>query len=405
MKLTTVYRLIQIVLFLVAVTLPAHGQRDRAQIPAVFNNSYININVGYINYPFGASTLEPGYTYRSVNVPHVAVRIIMAGHEFNKYLSAQLSYMRPVLWVKYTYDKGSVSTEETKSVWMNIAGATVRPQLPLTDHFTVFGEGGLGIITRHGITDNSGNAVVTNTTYPYYLLGGGIKYLINDGWRLTLSGVYSPEKKSVRQPATSYLSAGFEYMMHTLPADKIEERHKAGYLFPKQILMVGYASNLSGYGVNRFFSNDKFPVFWLGDAYVSEGFSLDYIRNIYHGKKIFSFDWGASLGIWKGKNGGDMFMTLSLYPEFKWTLIHSKPADIYLMYSLAGPTFITANRLDGQELGGEFTFRDAMGAGLFMGSDRKFNVEFRIAHFSNGNLYPRNAGICIPLSLSAGYSF
>ncbi|HVN57005.1 MAG TPA: acyloxyacyl hydrolase [Bacteroidales bacterium] len=386
-------------------SLTASGQRDRAQIPAVFNDSYIEVNVGYINYPFGSSSLEPGYTYRSVNVPHVAVRIIMAGHQFNKYLSAQLSYMRPVLWVKYTYTNGLTSLDEKKSLWMNVAGATIKPQLPLSDRFMIYGEGGLGIITRHGIRDNMGNTVVKNTTYAYPLMGGGIKYSINDNWKLMLSLVYSPGNKDHKQPSTSYLSTGFSYMMHTLSDEKVAEKNKAGYKFPKQMIQAGYANNFPGYGINRTFANEKFPLFWLGDAYVQQGFSISYLRNIFHGRKIFSFDWGTSMGFWKGKNEGEEFITISAFPLFRWTLVHSKPADFYLLYSLAGPTYISTKMLDKQELGGNFTFQDFMGAGFFTGKERKFSVEFHISHFSNGNLYPRNAGVCVPLSMHLGYAF
>ena len=392
-------------IILLAATLSVLAQRDRSQIPAVFNNSYIEVNVGYINYPFGSSSLEPGYTYKSVDVPHVAVRIIMAGHQFNKYLSAQLSYLRPVLWVKYSYNNGISGLDERKSVWMNIAGATIKPQLPLNDHFMIYGEGGLGIITRHGIKDDLGNAVVKNTTYAYPLVGGGIKYSLNENWKLMLSLLYTPENKSVKQPSTSYFSGGFSYMMHTLTDDKVQEKNKAGYKFPKQMLQIGFASNLPGYGINRTFANEKFPVFWLGDAYVQKGICIDYTRNIFHGKKIFSFDWGTSLGFWKGKNDGETFMTLSLYPLLRWTVLHSKASDFYLLYSLAGPTFISAKTLDKQELGGNFTFKDFMGAGWFIGKERNISMEFRISHFSNGNLYPRNAGVCVPLSFHLGYSF
>lgn len=73
-------------------------------------NSYFGVNIGYINYSFSAAQLEPGYTVGAVKIPHIAPRLILYGHQFNKYLSAQISYMRPVDWVVYTNINGDNET-------------------------------------------------------------------------------------------------------------------------------------------------------------------------------------------------------------------------------------------------------------------------------------------------------
>jgi hypothetical protein len=72
---------------------------------------------------------------------------------------------------------------------------------------------------------------------------------------------------------------------------------------------------------------------------------------------------------------------------------------------LAGPAFISKANLDGHDTGKRFTFQDFMGCGLFTGKKRQWNVEMRIAHFSNGNIFPKNDGIMIPLTFNLGYSF
>jgi hypothetical protein len=46
-----------------------------------------------------------------------------------------------------------------------------------------------------------------------------------------------------------------------------------------------------------------------------------------------------------------------------------------------------------------------MGAGIFIDPRRHFNAEVRIMHYSNGNLFPRNPGITVPLDFNLGYSF
>ena len=73
----------------------------RTQYPALLVNSYFGASVGYIAYDFSARQLEPGFRVQAVDVPHVAARVALFGHQFNRYLSAQLTYMRPVLYVRY----------------------------------------------------------------------------------------------------------------------------------------------------------------------------------------------------------------------------------------------------------------------------------------------------------------
>src|SRR5258706_7350407 len=74
----------------------AWSQDDRAQYPRLLSNSYFGIHAGYIDYPFSNFQMESGFKAASVRVPHLAVRALLLGHEFNRYLSAQVSYMRPI---------------------------------------------------------------------------------------------------------------------------------------------------------------------------------------------------------------------------------------------------------------------------------------------------------------------
>ena len=46
-----------------------------------------------------------------------------------------------------------------------------------------------------------------------------------------------------------------------------------------------------------------------------------------------------------------------------------------------------------------------MGLGLFMGKNRKLNAEVNINHYSNGNLFPDNDGVKIPLTFMVGMTF
>ena len=72
---------------------------------------------------------------------------------------------------------------------------------------------------------------------------------------------------------------------------------------------------------------------------------------------------------------------------------------------MAGPALITRTTIDGEAAGRAFTFQDFMSAGIFLGKKRRISAEVRIAHYSNGNLFPQNPGVTIPLGFYLGTSF
>jgi opacity protein-like surface antigen len=379
----------------------ADSQHLRTQYPSFLSNSYVSVSAGYITYPFSNLNLEAGYRADVIAIPHVGVRLVLFGHRFNKYLSGQITYMRPVLWVNYKDVNGS---RHDNTVWMNVAGLTVKPQGPLAKNLSVFGEGGLGIVTRKGFTIDS-HTVIADANYASFLYGAGLEYRVNNKWDLLLTAAYSPAKSNVKQPYTLYVGVGFNYKFHPLPAERVRRNAAAGYFFPKNLPQVGYATNALGYGVNDFFAGKTLPVFWGGDAHVKQGVSVRYQRNLFHTLKVFSLDLGGSLAYWKSRYEQVSFYTFSVYPMFRFTAMRTKPADLYFMYSVAGPTFISKTRIDGNETGRHFTFQDMMGMGVLAGKSRRLNAEINIGHYSNGNLFPENAGVKIPLTFNVGWAF
>ncbi len=373
----------------------------RTQYPPGLLNSYTGVNIGAINYAFSNAQLEPGFTAQSVKVPHTAVRIILLGHQFNKYLSAQISYMRPVGWVEY---KKISADQSDHTVWMNVAGLTLASQLPLHKKISLFGEAGLGIITRKGFSINN-VPVVKNANYATLLAGAALQYHLNRKWDLQISSAWSPANQKVKQPATTFLAAGFHYHMRPLPKETVEQNANSGYIFPKQFIMAGYTTNGLGYGVNDFASKGAIPFFWGGEAHIQQGFTLSYQRNIFHTRKVFAFDWAAGISFWKSRDKADRFMTASLSPVFRFTAVRSKPLDFFFEYSVAGPTYISKKIIDDKATGQHFTFYDFMGMGAFTGKKRQLNANIRIAHYSNGNIYPQNDGLKIPLTFQLGYVF
>src|SRR5690606_18959874 len=189
-----------------------------------------------------------------------------------------------------------------------------------------------------------------------------------------------------------------------LKEETVKKNASGNYHFPKHLLQVAYTTNALGYGVNDAVSEGPVPIFWGGDVIVKNGFAINYQQNIFHTRKVFSLDWGASVGYWKTRNNQE-FYSVSLYPLLRFTALRTKPADIYLYYQVAGPTFLSKREIDWMDTGRKFTFRDFMGAGAYLGKERKLNAEINIGHFSNGNIYPDNPGVKIPLSFTLGCTF
>jgi hypothetical protein len=311
-------KFLQVILVTVSVMLqsfPACSQDSRTQFPSFLKKAYFGVNAGYTHYAFSQRQLEPGYNAESVHVPHFALRVILLGYRFNDYLSAQISYMRPAGWIEYRNVNNSNSVHK---VGMNIAGFTFRSSLPIAKKFSINGEAGIGIITRGGFIINNDTGV-KDASFAGLLLGGGFAYKLNKNWELTAGVTWSPAHEKVRQPSTLFCSAGFNYMLRALPGEKVEKNAKSGYSFPRNMIQAGITPGTGGYGVNTFFSKTV-PVFWGGDVHVENGISLQYQRNVYHGRKLFSLDWGTTFGWWRSKAGRENFFTVALFPLFRFTV-------------------------------------------------------------------------------------
>jgi hypothetical protein len=380
----------------------AFAQDNRTQYPGFLsNNSYFDINVGYINYSFSNSHLPGGYKAESIHIPHVGVRLILFGYRFNKYLSAQVSYLRPVLWVQYKNINGD---QANHTVTMNISGLTLKSFLPLRKKISLYVEGGMGLVTRTGFAINH-YPVLKNASYVTLLTGTGLQYHPDDKWDFMIHAGWSPANSKLMQPATVFFSGGSRYNMHRLSAERVEANRHTRFIFPANMIQLGFTTNGAGYGVNNFFSNKIFPIFWGGDVQVGKGFSVHYQRNVFHGRKVFSIDWGTSFSYWKSNINKTTFYTLSLFPLLRFTVLHVKPADLYFNYSVAGPTYISRVRIDNTETGKHFTFQDFMGMGVYAGKHRNINAEIRIGHYSNGDLFPQNNGVKVPLGFNLGCAF
>jgi hypothetical protein len=380
---------------------PSIAEEDRSQYPSFLAHSYFDVGVGYLDYPFTGRQLEPGFTAESVSIPHVGARLVLLGYRFTDHLAAQLSYTRPVEWVKYRNVNGVVAD---RSVWMNLSGFTLRGNLPLFGPWSLDGEGGVTLVVRHGFGADA-IPIVRDADYWAPLYGGGLRYRLNDTWDLNVNAVYSPATASVRQPHTLAVTGGFTFNMRPLSESQVAESASSGFAFPANLLQVGYSSDVAGFGVNRVVSGGGVPIFWGGIAQVRQGVIGRYHRNVFHTRRLFSLDVGTSVSYWRSRANHEPFYTFSLFPEFRFTPVRLKSSDFYINYSLLGPATISRVTIDGNDTGRHFTFEDFMGIGTYLGKDRHVNAEIHIGHFSNANVLPRNAGLSIPLTFTVGYAF
>jgi hypothetical protein len=390
-------------LFLVCAAGSAAAQPTedtRTQYPRLLQNSYISINVGAIDQPFSQALLEPGFHASAIDVPRVDVRVMLIGHEFNRFVSAQGSYMRPLNYVSYTSVRsGDVDRHHVR---VNFGAVTLKARVPVARRWSAYGEGGLGFTSRTGFSLGD-TPVVTDAHYASLLLGGGAEYRMTPSWDVTGGVTFSPGRDEVRQPHTLFFSSGFRYTVRPLPAERVNANRDAGVIVPRHLIQVEYSSG-TGYGVNDFVSR-KVPIFWGGHAKVDFGIAPHYQRNVFHTRRVFALDVGASAGFYKTRQNDERFVTLSVYPLFRFTFLRARLADMYFAYSLAGPTYISKVILDDLNTGRHFTFQDFMGIGWFAGANRNLAVGVKINHYSNGNIFTQNAGVKIPLTFSVGYAF
>jgi hypothetical protein len=373
---------------------------NRTQLPALLRNSYFSVNLGHVDQPFSQDQLQPGFHAGSVEVPPLAARVMLLGHEFNRFVAAQASYQRPVNYV--TYQGLAAGGTDRHHVRVNFGTLTVKGRAPLHRRLFAYAEAGLGITSRTGFT-SGGAAVVTDATYASPVVGGGLELRAGRAWDFTGGVTLLPGNSRLHQPRTLFSSLGFRYVMRPIPPERVEANRRSGYAFPAGVVQVEYSSGF-GYGVNNFVSR-KVPVFWGGHAEVDQGVAAHVERNVFHARKVFALDLGASTGAYRTRRDRQRFFTGSVYPLLRFTLVRTGAADLYFAYSLAGPTYISRTVLDGLDTGRHFTFQDFMGVGIFAGRRRNLNLGVKINHYSNGNIFPQNAGVKIPLTFGLGYAF
>src|SRR5258705_6666884 len=141
-------RLVLIPLLVSAAPVRAQSAGDtRTQYPAALVNSFASMSVGVVDYLFTPQQLAPGMRAGSIETPHLTVRVALFGHEFNRFMSVQGSYMRPVKYVSYRNVNGAPG-DDHHHVRVNFGSVTLKTSVPIAKRLSVYGEGGLRITSR-----------------------------------------------------------------------------------------------------------------------------------------------------------------------------------------------------------------------------------------------------------------
>ena len=401
--------LVGFLLFFGNRTYAQDNNESKTKFTEFLSKSYYSINFGAIFYPFSNDNLIDGFKTETFSKNRFSGRMLL-GHKITDDLSAQFGVIRPASWFKYD-DVNNIGYD--RSVWINAWSLSLKNDFNLTDKVSVYAEAGIANVTRIGFSIND-QVIYEDAHFASFLYGFGLQYSLSEKWRLSANGTFMPKSNKYNQPSISQTSLGFEYHLQQVDDSTAGQYANNDYFFPKNIFQISYGTGALGFGMNEFFSmNVKvgnfesfgIPVFWLGDVKAEHAFSLTYQRLIYRSEKTFSLDWGVSATYFQSQAGKSDVFAFSIFPVLRFYLYRNRNYDFYTNYSIIGPAFISKSNIDGFESGPKITYHDTMGFGVFFGKERAYNFELRIMHYSNGNIFTRNAGVAVPIQFTLGKTF
>lgn len=384
-------------------------EKLKTQPNAFLSNAYFSINFGGIFYPFSNDNLPESYATDTFNRNFFSGRLLL-GYKIKKNLALQFGTIRPAAWFQYD-NVNNIGYK--RSVWINAWSLSLKQSININEKLSAFGELGAANVTRVGFEIND-KVIYPNAHFGSILYGFGLNYKLSEKFRLSLNSSFIPESKKHNQPSISQVSAGFEYHLQKLPKEKAIENANNEYFFPENILQLSYGTSELGFGVNRFFGMSLqvgnfesfgIPVFWVGDVKATNTYSITYQRLAFRTRKTFSLDWGVSVSAFQTRETSKPVFAFSIFPTMRFYLLRKEKYDMYTNYSVIGPTYLTKANIDNLKSGPKITFHDTMGLGFFFGDKRKYNIEFRIMHYSNGNNFTENSGIAVPVQLTLGKTF
>mgnify|MGYP003316217875 CR=1 FL=1 len=151
------------------------------------------------------------------------------------------------------------------------------------------------------------------------------------------------------------------------------------------------------------------PLFWSASTKVDTGWVLMYEQTIYHNKRFFSLDAGSNASYWHVNAHGNTQPAQSLYTLSGFLSMHvwipMSRVHPYLYYSVAGPTLMSDSQFSTTRFSNDFSFQDQLGIGILFNKKPNIDLALKMIHYSNGDVFPINGGIDVPVVVSLGIRF
>ena len=376
------------------------------QLSPFLSKTYYNFNFGAISYPYSNSNLKPGFISESISKNRFSGRLLL-GYKFREDFAIQYGVMRPASWLEFDNIN---AIGYSRSVWFNLWSLSLKKSFKLNKKLSFYSELGIGNLARVGFSIND-EVIYKDAHYGTIVTGAGLSYRLNKNWDALINATYIPASKKHNQPSVFQSSVGLLYNLKNRPSEETEKYAlEAAYFFPKRTLQISYGSNDFGFFANEFFSMSAkiggtegigIPVFWLGEVKAKRSLMITYQQTAFHTEKLFSLDWGVSITGFETSDDTNVY-AISIFPMLRFYLYRAHTFDAYVNYSIIGPTLLSKKNIDGYKTGPNITYQDFMGIGAYFGKKRNYNVELGIMHYSNGNIFPENDGVDIPLMLTIG---
>ena len=375
------------------------------------SRSYVQVVLGGIAY--NDRSLPDGYVAGRYSPNPFSGRLSI-GTYLTDGLALQYGTLRAAAWQKF-HDINDTPYDRT--AWVNLWMLTLRQRLRLGGRLSAVVEGGLANVTRRGFEWGDRDVVLPNVRYLSPVGGLHLSYALDARWDLLASVTLTPRHRGTGVAAIGHYGLGAQLNFRRLVPRAASEA--AGHFFPERTLRVGYGTAAIGFAVNELLSmqletaGEKkvgLPVFWRGDVEARHTLQVGYERQLYRGRKVFALGWGASATAFQTVRTRQWVGAASVYPVLNFYFLRRRAVQPYVTWSVIGPTFLTHADLEGADpedntTGPRITYQDFIGLGAHLGADGRHNVEAKIEHYSNGNIFNDNAGVAVPVVFSYGWNW
>lgn len=147
----------------------------------------------------------------------------------------------------------------------------------------------------------------------------------------------------------------------------------------------------------------KKPLMWSARLKVDTAYFFGLEKDFYSTGKYFSPCYGGSFGQLATRKGiKDQCFVLSSYLGLKFFCPLGLNARLFLFYSPGGPSLLSNNTFVETSFSNRFVFTDQLGVGVKWDRNFGFEMGARLYHFSNGDIFPINGGIDVPIMFYLG---